>query len=62
MSKAWAGEMAEIFKAEMARGKREGEVKLEVKGVGEYGNYDSKFCFHFFPVYIFAGMREAMVI
>lgn len=32
--------MAEKFRAEMERGKREGDIKLQVEGVGEYGNSD----------------------
>ena len=39
---AYARAMALKFDAEMERGKREGEVKLEVEGVGQYGNYDGE--------------------
>lgn len=39
---AYARATALKFDAEMERGKREGEVKLEVEGVGQYGNYDGE--------------------
>ena len=32
--------LAEKFRAEMERGKREGDATMEVEGVGEYGNSD----------------------
>lgn len=54
--RAWAREMAGKFQEEMRRRKREGEVDLEIEGVGQYGNYDSGFlsfflssCHPFFP-------------
>lgn len=40
VSTAWAKEIALKFDAEMERGKREGDIKMEVEGVGQYGNYD----------------------
>lgn len=39
----FARSIAEKFREEMERGKKEGDVKLEVEGVGEYGNSDGKF-------------------
>ena len=38
--KAWTTEMAGKFRAEMERGKREGNVKMKMEGSGQYGNYD----------------------
>lgn len=38
----WAKEMALKFDVEMERGKREGDVKVEVEGVGQYGNHDGR--------------------
>lgn len=43
--RAWAREIAEKFKEEMKRRKRDGEVNLVVEGVGQYGNYDSELSF-----------------
>jgi hypothetical protein len=47
--RAWAREMAAKFQEEMRRQKSKGEVKLEVEGVGQYGNYDSEFGLPPFP-------------
>lgn len=38
----WAKETALKFDAEMERGKRDGDVKMKVEGVGQYGNYDGE--------------------
>lgn len=38
--RAWAAEIAGKFGAEMERGKREGDVRMEHEGSGQYGNYD----------------------
>lgn len=40
--RAWARTLYEHFKAELERGKREGDVRLEMEGVGEYVNSDGK--------------------
>lgn len=42
---AWAREMAHKFNAEMERGKRDGDIKMKVEGVGQYGNYDGEILF-----------------
>lgn len=45
---AWAKEMALKFDAEMERGKREGDIRMEIEGVGQYGNYDGELFIPFF--------------
>lgn len=44
VGRQWARDMAAKFQEETRRGKSEGDVNLQVEGVGEYGNYDSEFC------------------
>jgi FAD binding domain/Berberine and berberine like len=55
----WAREVAELFKVEMDRSKKE-EGGVEGKGTGVYGNYDREFSFSFaiYPPYSFCIRKE----
>ena len=60
--RAWTRVMAEKFKGEMERGKREGDVRLLVEGVGEYLNTDSEFFFFIYFVLWFGTVDRLMVL
>ncbi len=61
-ARTWAMEMASKFTEEMGRGKRDGDVKMETEGTGQYGNYDGNYSLPSFRSLVAIYFRNAHLL